>query len=58
MADELKVQRREGNSGRKWRRHVHKLEAQVLQLEEDEARVNAVYPQVRPHPPPGRRPPA
>ena len=47
LADALKREERERGRGWRWRRNAKALNAQLLVLEEDEHRLEMVYPQVR-----------
>ena len=47
MSDMLKRQDRAEGRGRSWRSNFRRLQREVLQLEEDEAALDAVFPQAR-----------
>ena len=48
MADMLKRQDRAEGRSRTWRSNFRRLQREVLQLEDDEAALDAVFPQVGP----------
>lgn len=51
MAEMMKRQDREGGKNRTWRGNLRRLQKEVIQLEEDEIALDAVFPQVCPAPP-------